>query len=178
MWEPGRKHEGEKAVPGPCPIPTTAIAVYWGRMLPFTVEHRQLTMRKAGAFCGEKLLLLRRSQAPNRYSPTDSTFNLRSTFPSLPAVVCVSSFCIAEKTGRYRGPSAGKRCRSTCCAAKRLSFCVAAVYLVSHMLAPRVERFGSHQFGKSVIGIVMIHCARGYELMLYENRRRNRTLIE
>ena len=49
---------------------------------------------------------------------------------------------------------------------------------MSQMLAQRVERFGSHQFGKSVIGIVMIHCARGYEFVLDENRWRNRTLIE
>jgi len=36
------------------PSPKTHVAVYWGRMLPLTGEHRQLATGKPPAFRGEK----------------------------------------------------------------------------------------------------------------------------
>jgi hypothetical protein len=43
-----------KSDDGTFPSPKTHVAVYWGRMLPLTVEHRQLATGKLFAFRGEK----------------------------------------------------------------------------------------------------------------------------
>jgi len=57
---------------GTFPSPKTHVAVYWGRMLPLTTEHRQLATWKPLAFRGEKPVALRTPRAPNRYLAIDS----------------------------------------------------------------------------------------------------------
>jgi len=54
------------------PSPKTHVAVYWGRMLPLTAEHRQLATGKLPAFRGEKPGQWWTWRAPNRYSATNS----------------------------------------------------------------------------------------------------------
>ncbi len=57
---------------GTFPSPKTHVAVYWGRMLPLTGEHRQLATGKLSAFRGEKPNGWPTPRAPNRYLAIDS----------------------------------------------------------------------------------------------------------
>jgi hypothetical protein len=74
---------------GTFPSPKTHVAVYWGRMLPLTGEHRQLATGKLLAFRGEKPARQWTRRAPNRYLAIDSR---------------VSSIVLSGRQGQACGP--------------------------------------------------------------------------
>ena len=54
------------------PLPHRLVALYWGRMLPFSEEHRQPATGTCVGFRNDKPATFRTSSVPNRYLATDS----------------------------------------------------------------------------------------------------------
>jgi hypothetical protein len=78
-------------------LPQTAVAVYWGRILPLLRGHRQPATEKQSAFRNEELAFAREGVQPNRYPSGDWWFTVGLTEGSKPVAIYCILFCNAEK---------------------------------------------------------------------------------
>jgi len=77
--------------------PQTAVAVYWGRIIPLLRGHRQPATEKQSAFRNEELAFSPEGVQPNRYPAANWWFIVGLITGSKPLAVYCILFCNAEE---------------------------------------------------------------------------------